>query len=44
VGIDEKTALVGGINSWIVNGEQSVWVLTHDGRQEFKPGQSLVTN
>jgi cyanophycinase-like exopeptidase len=44
VGIDEKTALVGGINSWIVNGEQSVWVLTHDGREEFKPGQSLVTN
>ena len=44
VGIDEKTALVGGINSWIVNGEQSVWVLTHDGREEFKPGQSLVTS
>ena len=44
VGIDEKTALVGGINSWTVKGEQSVWVLTHDGREEFKPGQSLVTS
>ncbi|MFM1986089.1 MAG: hypothetical protein RIS18_306 [Actinomycetota bacterium] len=44
VGIDEKTALVGGMNNWIVKGEQSVWVLTHDGREEFKPGQTLITN
>jgi cyanophycinase len=44
VGIDENTALVGGINSWTVKGEQSVWVLTHDGREEFKPGQTLTTN
>ena len=44
VGIDEKTALVGGTNSWTVKGEQSVWVLTHDGREEFKPGQTLITN
>ena len=44
VGIDEKTALVGGINSWTVKGEQSVWVLTHDGREVFKPGQTLITN
>ncbi len=44
VGIDENTALVGGINSWTVKGEQSVWVLTHDGREEFKLGQTLITN
>jgi hypothetical protein len=44
VGIDEKTALVGGTNSWTVKGEQSVWGLTHDGREEFKPGQTLITN
>ena len=44
MGIDEKTALVGGINSWTVKGEQSVWVLTHDGREEFKSGQTLITN
>ena len=44
VGIDENTALVGGINSWTIKGEQSVWVLTHDGREEFKPGQTLITN
>ena len=44
VGIDENTALVGGVNSWIVKGEQSVWVLTHEGREEFKAGQTLLTN
>jgi cyanophycinase len=44
VGIDENTALVGGVNSWTVKGEQSVWVLTHEGRQELKAGQTLLTN
>jgi cyanophycinase-like exopeptidase len=44
VGIDENTALVGGVNSWTVKGEQSVWLLTHDGREEFKAGQTLLTN
>jgi len=44
VGIDENTALVGGVNSWTVKGEQSVWVLTHEGREEFKAGQTLTTN
>ena len=44
VGIDENTALVGGVNSWTVKGEQSVWVLTHEGREEFTAGQTLLTN
>ena len=44
VGIDENTALVGGVNNWTVKGEQSVWVLTHEGREEFKAGQTLLTN
>ena len=44
VGIDENTALVGGVNSWTVKGEQSVWILTHEGREEFKVGQTLLTN
>ena len=44
VGIDENTALVGGVNSWTVKGEQSVWILTHEGREEFKVGQTLTTN
>ena len=43
-GIDENTALVGGVNSWTVKGEQSVWILTHEGREEFKVGQTLLTN
>ena len=44
VGIDEDTALVGDSHSWIVKGRQSVWVLTKNGREEFKPGSSLITN
>jgi cyanophycinase-like exopeptidase len=44
VGIDENTALVGGIDHWVVKGKQSVWVLTDKGRTEFKPGESLITN
>jgi len=44
VGIDENTALVGGVNSWTVKGEQSVWILTHEGREEFTAGQTLLTN
>jgi hypothetical protein len=41
VGIDENTALVGSENEWIVKGKQSVWVLTNEGRTEFKSGQVL---
>lgn len=44
VGIDENTALVGGVNNWIVKGEQSVWILSNEGRTEFKPGDELITN
>ncbi len=44
VGIDEDTALVGDGHSWNVKGRQSVWVLTKNGRQEYKPGSSLITN
>jgi hypothetical protein len=44
VGIDENTALVGGVDHWVVKGKQSVWVLTDQGRTEFKPGETLLTN
>ena len=44
VGIDEDTALVGGIHNWVVKGKQSAWVLTHEGRTEYKAGQTLITN
>jgi cyanophycinase-like exopeptidase len=43
VGIDENTALVGGIDHWVVKGKQSVWVLTDKGRTEFKAGQIVFT-
>jgi hypothetical protein len=43
VGIDENTALVGGVNSWTVKGEQSVWILTHEGREEVKRGLQITT-
>jgi cyanophycinase-like exopeptidase len=43
VGIDENTALVGGIDHWVVKGKQSVWVLTDKGRTEYKSGQMLIT-
>jgi hypothetical protein len=43
VGIDENTALVGGIDNWVVKGQQSVWVLTDKGRTEYKSGQMLIT-
>ena len=42
VGIDERTALVGGVNNWTVKGEQSVWVLTNECREEIKTGHQLV--
>jgi cyanophycinase len=43
VGIDENTALVGGIDNWVVKGQQSVWVLTDKGGTEYKSGQILIT-
>jgi cyanophycinase-like exopeptidase len=45
VGIDEDTALVGGLRpdpgEWEVMGRQSVWVLTPDGRVEHPAGSVL---
>ena len=43
VGIDENTALVGGIDNWVVKGQQSVWVLKEKGRTEYNAGQILFT-
>jgi cyanophycinase-like exopeptidase len=43
VGIDEDTALVGGPEEWTVQGRQSVWRLTRDGREEFVNGSALTT-
>jgi cyanophycinase-like exopeptidase len=43
VGIDEDTALVGGIEEWEVMGRQSVWIVQDDGRAaEHRPGSRVV--
>ncbi len=42
VGVDEKTALVGGPHAWRVVGTASAWLLDDDGRHE-QPVGSLVT-
>ncbi len=44
VGVEEKTALVGGPQRWTVQGHQSVWRLTPDGRERLGAGQTLTTS
>lgn len=41
VGVDEDTALVWDDGCWTVQGRQSVWLLTADGREAFAPGSVL---
>ena len=43
LGIDEDTALVGGPEEWAVQGRQSVWRLTPDGRVEIPSGSTITT-
>ena len=43
VGVDEETALVGGPEEWTVQGRQSVWRLTPDGRERWGVGATLRT-
>ncbi len=43
LGIDEDTALVGGPHEWEVRGRQSVWVLGHGSRVEYKVASRLTT-
>lgn len=43
VGIDEDTALVGGPTDWTVQGRQSVWLLSQNGREELPVGTALTT-
>src|SRR5665213_1849868 len=42
-GIDEETALVGGLTQWTVQGHQSVWRLSAKGREEFPLGSVVTT-
>ena len=41
VGVDEDTALVHRDGAWTVQGRQSVWVLTSEGRTGFGAGEVL---
>ena len=43
VGIDEETALVGGPTEWTVQGRQSVWHLSTQGREELPSGATFTT-
>jgi cyanophycinase-like exopeptidase len=43
IGIDEETALVGGPSEWTVQGRQSAWRLTSEGREELRAGTSVTT-
>lgn len=43
IGIDEETALVGGPAEWTVQGRQSAWRLTSQGREELPPGTLVTT-
>jgi cyanophycinase-like exopeptidase len=43
VGIDEETALIGGPHEWTVQGRQSAWLLTQDGREELVAGTHVST-
>ena len=43
LGIDEETALVGGPKDWTVQGRQSVWHLTAEGREELPVGTAVAT-
>lgn len=41
LGIDENTALVGGLSEWEVQGQGSVWVFSEGQKQQFKTGEKV---
>jgi cyanophycinase len=43
IGVDEDTALVGGPEQWTVQGRQSAWRLTREGREQLTAGMALTT-
>jgi cyanophycinase-like exopeptidase len=43
IGVDEDTALVGGPVEWTVQGRQSAWRLTQDGREQLPAGTTVLT-
>jgi cyanophycinase len=43
IGIDEDTAILGGPESWRVEGRQSAWILHPNDREELSPGTTFAT-
>lgn len=43
IGVDEETALVGGPREWTVQGRQSAWRLTREGREQLPAGATVTT-
>ena len=43
IGVDEDTALVGGPEEWTVQGRQSAWRVTSDGREKLPTGSRVTT-
>ena len=43
LGIDEDTALVGGMHEWRVEGKSSAWHLSDHGRVEYPSGSTVTT-
>jgi cyanophycinase len=42
IGLDEETALVGGPDNWTVQGRQSAWRITPEGREQYPAGTALT--
>ena len=43
IGIDEDTAVVGGPDEWVVQGQGSAWLFSDGHRHEYRAGQVIVT-
>ncbi len=43
LGVDEETAIVGGLTEWVVEGRSSAWRLTANGREQLINGTTLTT-
>jgi cyanophycinase-like exopeptidase len=43
IGVDEETAIVGGPTEWTVQGRQSAWRVTGDGRDRLPAGTTVTT-
>ncbi len=44
VGIDEETALVGGLTQWEVQGNKSVWIFKNGEKTQYFAGDKITLN